>query len=51
VIFAGPGERLELAHRPSSLNVYARGAVRAACWLAGQKPGHYAMKDVLGLNA
>ena len=50
VIFAGPGERLELAHRPSSLAVYARGAVRAARWLADQRPGHYAMRDVLGLN-
>jgi 4-hydroxy-tetrahydrodipicolinate reductase len=50
VIFAGPGERLELAHRPSSLSVYARSAVRAACWLAAQAPGHYAMRDVLGLN-
>jgi 4-hydroxy-tetrahydrodipicolinate reductase len=50
VIFAGPGERLELAHRPSNLNVYARGAVRAACWLANQEPGYYAMRDVLGLS-
>ncbi|MGH6622050.1 MAG: 4-hydroxy-tetrahydrodipicolinate reductase [Alphaproteobacteria bacterium] len=50
VIFAGPGERIELAHRPSSLSVYARGAVRAACWLAAQKPGYYGMSDVLGLT-
>ncbi len=51
VIFAGAGERLELAHRPSHLSVYARGAVRAARWLAAQKPGYYAMNDVLGLKA
>lgn len=50
VILAGPGERLELAHRPSSLSVYARGAIRAACWLAVQKPGCYGMADVLGLK-
>ncbi|MEM9683058.1 MAG: 4-hydroxy-tetrahydrodipicolinate reductase [Pseudomonadota bacterium] len=48
-IFAGTGERLELAHRPGSRDVYATGAVRAALWLAGQKPGLYGMRDALGL--
>lgn len=49
-IFAGPGERLELAHRPGHRGVYAAGAVRAACWLAGQPPGFYGMRDALGLQ-
>lgn len=49
VIFATDGEQLELAHRASSRRVFARGAVRAAIWAAGQAPGLYGMKDVLGL--
>jgi 4-hydroxy-tetrahydrodipicolinate reductase len=48
-IFAGPGERLELAHRPGDRGVYARGAVRAALWLAGREPGFYGMREALGL--
>jgi 4-hydroxy-tetrahydrodipicolinate reductase len=48
-ILAGPGERLELAHRPGNRGVYARGAVRAALWLAGREPGFYGMRDALGL--
>jgi len=50
VIFAGEGERLELIHRAGSRRLFARGAVRAARWVAGRKPGLYGMKDVLGLN-
>jgi 4-hydroxy-tetrahydrodipicolinate reductase len=50
VIFAGAGERLELSHRPAHRGVYAQGAIRAARWLAVQKPGFYAMRDVLGLG-
>jgi 4-hydroxy-tetrahydrodipicolinate reductase len=50
VIFAGTGERLELSHRPAHRGVYANGAIRAARWLAGQKPGFYEMRDVLGLG-
>lgn len=50
-IFAGPGERLELAHRPSHRGVYGAGAVRAARWLAQQPPGFYGMRDALGLQA
>jgi len=49
VLFAADGEQLELAHRATSRRVFARGAVKAAQWLAGQAPGLYAMKDVLGL--
>lgn len=49
VIFAGPGERLELVHRAESREMFARGAVRAALWLAGQPAGRYAMAEVLGL--
>src|SRR5436305_3373742 len=49
VIFAGIGERLELAHRATNRAIYAKGAVRAARWLVGQPPGLYGMKQVLGL--
>lgn len=49
VMFAGSGERLELAHRATNRGIYSKGAVRAALWLIGQKPGLYGMKDVLGL--
>ena len=49
VIFAADGERLELTHRAASRETYARGALRAARWAKGQKPGLYTMADVLGL--
>lgn len=49
VIFAAEGERIELGHRAESRAIFARGAVKAALWLAGQGPGRYTMKDVLGL--
>jgi 4-hydroxy-tetrahydrodipicolinate reductase len=49
VIFGGQGERLELTHRTQSRESLARGALRAAIWLVGQKPGLYTMRDVLGL--
>ena len=51
VIFAGAGERLELTHRAEDRGIFARGAVRAALWGRGRKPGHYSMADVLGLTA
>ena len=51
VLFAGPGERIELTHRASGREVFARGAVRAARWAADKPPGLYSMKDVLGLGA
>jgi len=49
VIYAAPGERLELTHRASTRQIFARGAIRAARWLAGKPAGLYDMKDVLGL--
>jgi len=49
VIFASEGERIELTHKASSRQIFARGAVRAALWAAGRKPGLYSMLDVLGL--
>lgn len=49
VIFAAEGERIELTHKASSRQVFARGAVRAALWASGRKPGLYSMLDVLGL--
>ncbi len=50
VIFAGLGERLELTHKASDRAIFARGALRAAQWVATQKPGVYDMQDVLGLK-
>src|SRR5215813_1924970 len=49
VIFAGPGERIELAHAASDREIFARGAVKAALWARGRAPGLYTMQDVLGL--
>jgi 4-hydroxy-tetrahydrodipicolinate reductase len=49
VIFAGPGERIELAHIATDRGIFARGAVRAALWAKGKAPGVYSMSDVLGL--
>ncbi|HZR11028.1 MAG TPA: 4-hydroxy-tetrahydrodipicolinate reductase [Myxococcales bacterium] len=50
VHFLADGERLELTHRASSRDNFARGALRAARWLAGKKPGFYGMQDVLGFQ-
>ena len=50
VIFAGPYERIELGHRAEDRMIFARGAVKAALWAKGQKPGLYSMADVLGLK-
>lgn len=49
VIFAGLGERVEVTHKASSRETFAAGAVLAAKWLAGQKPGIYSMRDALEL--
>jgi 4-hydroxy-tetrahydrodipicolinate reductase len=49
IYFAGIGERLELTHRASSRDTFARGAVVAMEFLATRKPGLYDMNDVLGL--
>ena len=51
VIFAGPYERIELSHRAEDRMIFARGAVRAALWAHGRKPGLYGMADVLGFSA
>jgi 4-hydroxy-tetrahydrodipicolinate reductase len=50
VIFAATGERLELTHKASSRETFANGALRAAIWVAEQRPGLYDMQDVLGLK-
>jgi len=50
VIFGGLGERIEITHRASSRDTFARGALRAALWVAGKSPGLYDMQDVLGLK-
>ena len=50
VIFAGPAERVELVHKAEDRMIFARGALKAALWAQGQKPGLYSMADVLGLN-
>jgi 4-hydroxy-tetrahydrodipicolinate reductase len=49
VMFAGDGERIELAHRASNRDIFARGAVTAALWTLGRPAGLYGMADVLGL--
>ncbi|HIP42421.1 MAG TPA: 4-hydroxy-tetrahydrodipicolinate reductase [Aquifex aeolicus] len=49
VFFLGFGERLELTHRASSRDTFAKGAVEAAKWIKGKEPGFYTMFDVLGL--
>jgi 4-hydroxy-tetrahydrodipicolinate reductase len=50
VIFAGAMERIELTHRAEDRTVFAQGAVKAALWAHGRKPGFYTMTDVLGLT-
>jgi 4-hydroxy-tetrahydrodipicolinate reductase len=50
VLFAGVGERIVITHKASSRLTFARGALRAAAWLAGQPAGLYDMQDVLGLR-
>jgi 4-hydroxy-tetrahydrodipicolinate reductase len=49
VIFAGPGEQIELAHHAQDRSGFARGALTAARWVVGRPPGLYSMMDVLGL--
>lgn len=50
VMFAGPFERIELAHKAEDRMIFARGALKAALWAHGRKPGLYSMADVLGLS-
>lgn len=47
--FYGESERLELSHHAETRDVFARGALRAAVWLVGKKPGRYGLGDVLAL--
>lgn len=49
VVFAGEGERVELAHFAEDRAVFARGALQAALWARGRKPGLYSMADVIGI--
>lgn len=49
VVLAGTGERITLAHHAEDRAIFARGAVKAALWARGKKPGLYSMRDVLGL--
>src|SRR5450432_4008914 len=50
VIFAGAMERIELTHRAEDRTMFAQGAIKAALWARGRKPGLYSMTDVLGLG-
>lgn len=50
VLFGALGERVEITHKASSRETFARGAIRAALWLPGQPMGLYDMQDVLGLR-
>ena len=50
VILAGAGERITLSHHAEDRSLFANGAIKAALWARGRKPGQYSMLDVLGLN-
>lgn len=50
VIFGGLGERIEVVHKASSRDTFARGALRAVTWLYGKAAGFYDMGDVLGIK-
>lgn len=50
ILFGGMGERIEVTHRASSRDTFARGALRAATWVVRQPPGLYDMMDVLNLR-
>jgi len=50
VMLAGTGERITLSHHAEDRAIFARGAVKAALWARGRKPGLYSMRDVLGLS-
>jgi 4-hydroxy-tetrahydrodipicolinate reductase len=50
VLFAALGERIELTHKASDRAIFAKGALRAAQWVATRPPGVYDMQDVLGLK-
>lgn len=50
VLFAAPGERVVLRHVATDRTVFARGALKAALWGQGRRPGEYDMLDVLGMR-
>ncbi|MGV0818116.1 4-hydroxy-tetrahydrodipicolinate reductase [Martelella sp. AMO21009] len=50
VLLAGEGETVSLSHKATDRSIFARGAVEAALWARGEKPGLYSMLDVLGLS-
>jgi 4-hydroxy-tetrahydrodipicolinate reductase len=50
VMFVAPEETVSLRHHARDRRTFARGALRAARWVAGQAPGFYGMADVLGLD-
>jgi 4-hydroxy-tetrahydrodipicolinate reductase len=50
VSFNGAGETIKITHSVTNRDVFARGAVQAALWLAQQEPGYYNMDDVLGIG-
>ncbi len=50
VRLAGLGEYLEITHRATTRDLFARGALSACAWLITQKPGAYAMEDMLGMG-
>lgn len=50
VLFGGLGERIEITHKASSRDTFARGALKATLWIRKQTPGLYDMQDVLGLK-
>jgi 4-hydroxy-tetrahydrodipicolinate reductase len=50
VLFAGPGERIEITHKSASRATYVQGSLRAARFVVAQPPGLYGMRDVLGLR-
>jgi 4-hydroxy-tetrahydrodipicolinate reductase len=49
LVLAGPGERVEITHRAHTREIFARGAITAAKWVVGRRPGLYDMADVLAI--
>ena len=49
VLFLADNERLTLSHLAENRGIFARGAVKGAVWLVGQRPGRYGMREVLGI--
>lgn len=50
VVFAAAGERIELVHRATDRDIFARGALTAAAWIADRPAGLHVLADVLGLG-